>query len=413
MRLAATQNVEDVRGIAQRRLPRAVLDFVEGGAEDEVTVGRNTARLAALRLVPRVLVDVSRRDQRTMLLGTPVASPVVLAPVGLAALAHPEGERAAARAASALGLVSTLSASSCWSLEEVAASCDGPKWFQLYILRDRGVTRELVDRAREAGYRALCVTVDVPVAGRRERDLHNGFTIPPRPTVRHAFDVLQHARWFQARARDELRGHGLRMGNFDAGGGPGRLVMMDMVNQLFDPSVTLAELAWLREKWSGPLVVKGVLSGPDASRCVEVGADAVWVSNHGGRQLDGVAATIDALPGVVAAVAGRAEVYVDGGFRRGSDILKALALGARACMIGRPYVYGLAAGGQAGVETVLRHLMQEIDTALALLGRPSLAHLDATAVHPNFGSTIDLYAGEFYVPGPSPRFAPHEESHQQ
>lgn len=385
MRLASTVGVEDVRRIARRRLPRAVLDFIEGGGEDEVTLARNRERLHALSLVPRALVDVSVRDQSTTLLGTPVTSPVVLAPVGLAALAHPEGERAAARAAATGGVISTLSASSCWSLEEVAASCAGPKWFQLYVLRDRGLTRELVERARTAGYRALCLTVDVPVAARRERDLRNGFTVPPRPTVRHALDVVRHAGWFSALLRDEVTGHGLRMGNFDTGQGSGpagRLVMMDMVNALFDPSVTTDDVAWLRELWKGPVVIKGVMTGADARRCVEAGADAVWVSNHGGRQQDGLPASIDALPDVVGAVGDDVEVYVDGGFRRGSDVVKAVALGARACMIGRPYMYGLAAGGQAGVEVVLEHFQREIDTTLALLGRPTLAALERCSVVP-------------------------------
>lgn len=385
MKMRCAQSVEDVRVIARRRLPRAVFDFVEGGAEDEITLARNRERLSQISLVPRALVDVSHRDQSTSLLGTTVASPVVLAPVGLAALAHPDGERGAARAASGLGLLSTLSSSSCWSLEDVAASCDGPKWFQIYVLRDRGLTRALIDRARAASYRALCLTVDVPVAGRRERDLRNGFTVPPRPSARQALDLLAHAGWFRRLLRDELQGHGLRMGNFDSGhpsGAGGRLVMMERVNALFDPAVTLADLTWLREVWDGPVVVKGILSGADANRCLDAGAAAVWVSNHGGRQLDGTPASIDALPHVVDAVAGRAEVYVDGGFRRGSDVVKAIALGARACMVGRPYVYGLAAGGQRGVETVLRQLMREIDVVLALLGCSRLADLDTSVLLP-------------------------------
>lgn len=384
MRLASIQNLQDVEDIARRRLPKAVFNYVEGGAEDEVTVRRNRQRLQDLALVPRALVDVSRRDQSTVLLGTAVSSPIVLAPVGLAALAHPSGERAAARAASSLGLISTLSSSSCWSLEDVAASCDGPKWFQIYVLRDRGLTRAIVERAREAGYLALCLTVDVPVAARRERDLHNGFAIPPRPSLRHGLDVVRHVGWFGRLLRDELGGHGLTMGNFDTGTSAGsgqRLVMMDMVNQLFDPTVTWADVEWLREVWGGPLVVKGMMTGADARCCVEVGADAIWVSNHGGRQQDGLVASVDALPAVVEEVAELAEVYVDGGIRRGSDIVKALALGARACMIGRPYVYGLAAGGQAGVETVLRTLQGELDASLALLGRPRLADLDRSALH--------------------------------
>ncbi len=383
-RPAQPHSVLDYGDRARRRLPRAVFDFVDGGAEDEVTIARNRTAMGRLELVTRVLTDVSVRDQSTVLLGTPVASPLVLAPVGLAAVAHPQGERAAARAASGLGLISTLSSSSCWSLEEVAASCDGPKWFQVYVLMDRGVTRELVQRARTAGYRALCLTVDVPIAGRRERDLRNGFTIPPRPTVRHAGDVVRHLGWTRRFLADEMRGHGLRMGNFDPGHGAagGRLVMMDMVNSLFDPTVGIEDLAWLRETWNGPLVVKGVLSASDARRCVEAGADAVWVSNHGGRQQDGVVGSADVLPEVVDAVGDRAEVYLDGGVRRGSDVVKALALGANACMVGRPWMYGLAAGGEAGVEGVLRQLLQEIDSTMALLGRPRLGDLDQGVLRP-------------------------------
>lgn len=379
--LGKTQNVRDVRDLARRRLPRAVFDFIEGGAEDEVTIARNRRRLQELTLTPRALVDVSLRDQSTVLLGTKVASPIVLAPVGLAALAHPQGERAAAMGAANLGLISTLSSSSCWSLEDVAVSCDGPKWFQIYVLRDRGITRAIVERARLAGYRAMCLTVDVPIAGRRERDLHNGFTIPPRPSVGHLLDLVLHAGWFGRLLREERAGHGLTMGNFAAGSSAGqRLVMMHMVNQLFDPSVTVTDVEWLRELWDGPLIVKGIMTPGDARRCVDAGANAVVVSNHGGRQQDGLAATIDALTPVVDEVGDGAEVYLDGGIRRGSDIVKTVALGAKACMVGRPYLYGLAAGGQQGVETVLRHLQTELDATLALLGRPRLQDLDRSVL---------------------------------
>lgn len=358
------------------------MDFIEGGAEDELTVRRNVQAFRGLTFVPRVLTDVSTRNQETQLLGTPVSSPIVLAPVGLAALAHPSGEVAAARAAARAGVISTLSSSSAWSLEEVARSSAGPKWFQLYIWRDRDLTRAVVDRARAAGFLALCLTVDVPVSARRQRDLRNGFTVPPRPRWGQAGDLVRHAGWFRQLALNELAGRGLSMGNFTAAdlGVRARLRMIDVVNELFDPSVTWRDIEWLKEVWGGPLVIKGVMTGADARRSVDSGADAVWVSNHGGRQLDGLPACIDALPGIVAQVAGEAEVYMDGGVRRGSDVVKALSLGADACMIGRPYVYGLAAGGQAGVEAVLRILRAELDVALALLGRPSLRALDSTAV---------------------------------
>jgi len=380
--LRRASGVDDVQDLARRRLPRSVLDFVEGGAEEEVTIGRNRQAFRDLAFVPQALTDVSSRTQTTTILGTPVDSPVVLAPVGLAALAHPSGEVAAARAAARLGVISTVSSSSAWSLEDVARSCDGPRWFQLYVWRDRELTRRIVERARAAGYLALCLTVDVPVSARRQRDIRNGFTVPPRPRLSQAGDLVRHAGWFRRLAVSEFRGHKLSMGNFTSGdlGLRDRLRMLDVVDDLFDPSVGWADLAWLKDVWGGPIVVKGVMTGADARRAVDAGADAVWVSNHGGRQLDGLLGSAEALPEVVAAVSGQAEVYVDGGIRRGSDVVKALALGARACMIGRPWMYGLAAGGQEGVEVVLQLLRTEIDATLALLGRPTLESLDPGAV---------------------------------
>lgn len=378
LRLGDAVNVEDVRSIATRRLPTAVSDFIEGGGEGEVTLRRNQQAFEDLTFRPRVLSDASTRTLGTTMLGTPVSAPIALAPVGLAALAHPLGERAAAMAAGKAGLVSTLSSSSCWSLEEVAeATPNAPKWFQLYVWRDRGITSEVVARARTAGYRALVVTVDVPTGARRERDLRNGFTIPPRPTWRHTGDVLRHLPWVTRFGWDEAFGHGLTMGNF--GGRTSvtrRMAFMDRVNQRFDPGMTWDDLDWLRSLWGGPMVIKGITNEHDAARAVDHGLDAVWVSNHGGRQLDGLPATIDVLPAIAEAVDGRAEVYLDGGIRRGSDIVKALARGARVCMIGRPYLYGLAAGGQAGVQRVIELLTAQLDNTLALLGCRSVEALD-------------------------------------
>jgi isopentenyl diphosphate isomerase/L-lactate dehydrogenase-like FMN-dependent dehydrogenase len=381
--LARAVSVEDVRRLAKRRLPRAVMDFIEGGAEDELTIRRNRAAFGSVGWIPSALTDVSARDQNTTVLGTPVRSPIVLSPVGLAALANPSaGEVAAARAASKMGIISTLSSSSGRSLEEVGASCAGPKWFQLYVWRDRKLTQEVVERARAAGYGALCLTVDVQVSARRERDLHNGFVVPPKPRLSQAGDLISHAAWFRELLGATVAGHGITMGSFTLKdvGIRGRLRMIDVVNDLFDPSMNWRDLEWLKEIWGGPLVIKGIMNPADARRCVDSGADAVWVSNHGGRQLDGLSASVTVLPAVVEAVAGDAEVYIDGGIRRGSDIVKCLALGAKACMIGRPYVYGLAAGGTAGVEKVIQILMAEIDATMALLGRPSLKDLDASCV---------------------------------
>lgn len=373
-------SVEDVRAVFARRLPAAVRDFIDGGGEDEVTLRRNRSAFARLEFRNRPLTDASSRSQETTVLGSPVRSPLVLAPVGLASLAHPLGERAAAMAAQSAGIVSTLSSSSSWSLEDVAEATPGAaRWFQLYVWRDRSLTEDVIARARESGYRALVVTVDVPVGGRRERDLRNGFTIPPRPTWRHAGDVLRHPRWVARFAWDEAFGHGLRMGNFGGRAAMGkRLAFMDRVNSRFDPGMTWADLAHLKEVWGGPLIVKGITNADAARLAVAHGAEAVWVSNHGGRQLDGLPSAIDVLPEVVDAVGGDAEVYLDGGVRRGSDVVKALSLGARACMIGRAYLYGLAAGGEAGVEKVIRMLADEIDTVLALLGCRSVQELDRT-----------------------------------
>lgn len=376
--LKHTTNVEDVRAIATRRLPMAVKDFIEGGAEDEITLRRNREDFQALSFAPKILSSTEERDQSTTLMGTPVSSPLVLAPVGLAALAHPEGERAAAIAAANRGLISTLSASSCWDLEEVAAAVpDAPRWFQLYVWRDRGITREVVERARAAGYRVLALTADVQVAARRERDLRNGFEIPPRPTLRQGTDVVRHARWFSRMAWDEVFGHGLRMGNFVKKSRIGtRISMMQQVNTLFDPQLRWEDLEWFKELWGGPVLVKGITTSADAAEAVRRGADGIWVSNHGGRQLDGLPSTISVLPEIVDAVGDRADVILDSGVRRGSDVVKALALGATAAVIGRPYVYGLAAGGQAGVERVIDLLKAEIDATLALIGAASIHDLD-------------------------------------
>lgn len=388
VRFRHAHTLEDVRTIAKRVLPTAVYDYVEGGGGDEVTIARNRAGWQSLEFERRALVDVSVIDQTTTILGTPVSSPLVLAPVGLAAVAHPDGEKAAAVAAAGRGIISTLASGASWNIEEVAAATDGAKWFQLYIWRDRGITREIVERAKAAGYLALVLTVDVPVAAHRERDTRNGFQIPPRPTLRHAADVLRHASWFGRLAWNETFGHRLTMGNFTKDAGVGkRVVAMTMVNTLFDPRVTWDDVAWLRSIWDGPIVIKGITTTADAVQSVECGAAGVWVSNHGGRQLDGLPATVDVLPAIVDEVAGRAEVYLDGGIRRGSDVVKALALGATACMIGRPYVYGLAAGGEAGVRLVLDTFVSEIDATLALLGVPAIGDLDRSVIRNPIGYT--------------------------
>ena len=377
-----SHNVEDYRGLAHKRLPRAVIDFIEGGAEDEITISRNRAGFENIHIIPRILTDVSVRNISTTILGTPVSSPIVLCPVGLATLAHPMGEVAAGIAAANKGIISTYSSSSSWNLEDIAAASSGVKWFQLYIWKDRKLTAEIVERARKAGYTALVLTVDVPISARRERDLRNGFTIPPRPRLNQMGDLFQHFGWFYAQLKSEISGHKMSMGNFtpENVGMRTRLKMLEVVNELFDPSITWKDVAWLKSIWKGPVVIKGVMRPEDAKLAVKAGADAIWISNHGGRQLDGVSGTIEVLPEIVNAVKGKAEIYLDGGVRRGSDIVKAIALGANACMIGRPYMYGLAANGAAGVESIIKILEIEMDATMALMGRPTIASLDSSSV---------------------------------
>ena len=375
-------NVEDYRGLAHKRLPRAVIDFIEGGAEDEITISRNRDSFENIHIIPRILTDVSVRDISTTILGTPVSSPIVLCPVGLATLAHPLGEVAAGIAAANKGIISTYSSSSSWNLEDIAAASSGVKWFQLYIWKDRKLTAEIVERARKSGYQALVLTVDVPISARRERDLRNGFTIPPRPRINQIGDLVQHFGWFYAQLKSEITGHKMSMGNFtpENVGMRTRLKMLEVVNELFDPSITWSDVAWLKSIWNGPIVIKGIMTPEDAKLAIKAGADAIWISNHGGRQLDGVSGTIEVLPEIAKAVKGKAEIYLDGGVRRGSDIVKAIALGANACMIGRPYMYGLAANGAAGVESIIGILEIEMDATMALMGRPTIASLDSSAV---------------------------------
>jgi L-lactate dehydrogenase (cytochrome) len=365
-------SVDELRSAARRRLPRPVFDFIDGGAEDERTLRANSADFGALAFRPNALVDVSLRDQETSVLGERVASPVLLGPCGLARLAHHDGETAAARAAAEFGTVFTLSTASSVSIERVAASGPGPRWFQLYVWTDRDATRQLVERARAARYQALCFTIDVPLSGQRERDLRNGMTIPPRPAPRTVLHWARHPRWVQR----ALLGDPITFANFLGQAASNSAVSLgSLVNSQLNPSMCWDDLSWLRELWDGPLVVKGVMSGAAARRAVDLGADAVVVSNHGGRQLDGLPSTISVLPEVVGAVGADAEVYLDGGVRRGSDVVRALALGARACLVGRPWMYGLAAGGQAGVSRALRIVSAEIDRTLALIGVTKAADL--------------------------------------
>ena len=373
-RLARSHSIADLRRLAKRRLPRAVFDYADGAAEDEVTARRNEAAFEDYELLPRVLRDVSSVDLSTTVLGTPVSMPVLLAPTGMTRLFHHDGETAAARAAHRAGVVYTLSSLSTVSIEDLAKASDGPRWFQIYVWKDRGLVREFFDRCRAAGYDALMLTVDVPVLGQRERDLRNGMTIPPSLTLGSALDAALHPSWWWNFLTKPRIGFANVAGKGDAGR-DNLTALWTYINTQFDPSVTWRDLEWMIGEWNGSFAVKGVLDPEDAARAASLGARGIVVSNHGGRQLDHSPASLDALPAVVEAVAGRAEVILDGGVRRGADVAKALALGARACAIGRAYLYGIGAGGEQGVDRALELLRAELHRALALLGCASVTAL--------------------------------------
>jgi L-lactate dehydrogenase (cytochrome) len=369
--------VEDMRQAARRRLPRALFDFIDGGAQDEVTLRRNREDFARLTLVPRVLTDVSQRDQSVEVLGQRYASPLILAPTGLPGVLWPGGGLAAARAADAAGVGFCLSTMSTSSIEDAAKASRQPIMFQLYVMKDRGLAQSMMERAKAAGCCALVLTVDLQVQGQRERDVRNGLTIPPQLRLASLADFALHPGWVWR----YLRGPKVTLANFaGTGRGDDMFTIASFVNSQFDPSVTWKDIDWVRTIWDGPLALKGILDGDDARLAAEHGVDAVIVGNHGGRQLDGVPSAIAALPDVVDAVDGRVQVILDGGVRRGTDVLKALALGARACMIGRPFLYGLASMGEPGVRKVLDMLRTEIDVNLTLLGRAGVQHLDRSAV---------------------------------
>jgi isopentenyl diphosphate isomerase/L-lactate dehydrogenase-like FMN-dependent dehydrogenase len=362
MRLAA---YDDVRRAAGRRLPRAVFEFVDGGAGGEVTLRANRAAFERVRFDPRFLVDVAERETATTVLGERVAFPVLLAPAGLARLVHPEGELAVARAAGEAGTIFCVSTASSCSLEQIADVATGPLWFQLYLWRSAQVVDGLVDRARAAGYHALVLTIDVPVVGNRERDTRNGVSLRPRIDRRAVLDGARRPRW----SYRWFRGPAVTFANLvDVVPGGVAEIAAFVDRELGAASATWDDLDRLRRRWDGPLVVKGILSVEDAQEAVRRGADAVYVSNHGGRQLDGSPATLDVLPRVAEAVGGEVEVLLDGGVRRGEDAVKARALGARAVLVGRPWFHALAAGGEEVVARQLDLLRADVDRTLALVG---------------------------------------------
>ncbi len=360
-------SVDDYRRSARRYLPRTIFDFVDGGSEREITLRANRGDFESIFFNPRTLADVSNVEMATTLLGKPQSMPLVIAPTGLAGIVRVEGDVAIARAAEAAGIPYILSTTASHSIEQVAGGAGGNKWFQLYFFRDRELTRGFINRAREAGYEALVMTVDLVRGGKREKDIRNGFTVPPRITPQNFVDMVSHPLWL-LRMAPQLKN--ISMGNVEGieGAGEGVVALSTFMNQQIDPSISWDDLAWLRQEWDRPLLVKGVLNGSDARRMIELGADGIVVSNHGGRQLDGAPSTISVLPEIADAVAGEGEIILDSGIRRGADIVKALALGATACGVGKAALYGLAAEGQAGVTGVIEMLRREIDLAMAMTG---------------------------------------------
>ena len=358
---------EDLRRLAMRRAPRAIFDYVDRGSYDEATLRGNRADFDALKLRQRVMIDVDRRTLATTMLGEPVAMPVALAPTGLTGILHPDGEILAARAAQAFGVPFTLSTMSICSIEAVAAAVEKPFWFQLYVMRDRGFAASLIERAKAAGCSALMLTADLQIQGQRHRDIKNGLTVPPKLTLGNALDVLARPRWALGMLRTPHRNFGNLAGHIP-GGGKGLATLSQWIASQFDPTLSWRDVEWVRSLWPGRLIVKGILDPDDARCAVDAGADAVVVSNHGGRQLDGAPSSIAALPRVAEAIGGRCETWLDSGVRSGQDVLKALALGAQATLIGKAFLYGLGAMGERGVATALELIRRELDVSLALTG---------------------------------------------
>jgi isopentenyl diphosphate isomerase/L-lactate dehydrogenase-like FMN-dependent dehydrogenase len=373
-------NIEDLRRKARARLPRIVFDYLDGGAEDEVTLEANRRAFDAVTFRPRHAVAVPACDMSTRVLGFDLSFPAILAPVGYSRLMHPGGEVAAARAAGAAGTAYILSTISGHRLENVKAATAGPAWYQLYLMGGREAAEASIERARKAGFSALVVTIDTAVAGLRERDFRNGMKELTGGNVVAKLPFLPQLLVRPGWIADFLMDGGMPKLENVVIPGQGPMPLVDVAAALARAAVTWDDMRWIHQLWRGPVIIKGVLTGEDAQRAVDAGATAMVVSNHGGRQLDCVSASLSALPEVVKAVHGRAEVLMDGGIRRGSDIVKALCLGARAVLIGRAYAYGLAAAGEAGVRRALEILGADVERTLKLLGCPSVAELDNSYV---------------------------------
>jgi (S)-mandelate dehydrogenase len=372
--LARALNIADLRAVARRRVPHFVFEYVEGGAEDEASLRCNRTSFEALRLVPQTLVDTSSRHLRTEILGRPAAAPLVIGPTGLNGMLHADGDIGLARAAAHLGIPFTLSTMSTTRLEDVAKQAGGRLWMQLYVMKNRAVAEDIMTRAAAAGYEALVFTTDANVFGSREWD-RRSYQAPGKPTLRARLDALRHPGWL----RSVLMANGIpRFRNLEGFLPPGATSAVGgstIIPKLFEATITWDDITWIRRFWPRKLLIKGVLSVPDAERAAALGCDGIVLTNHGGRQLDSCVAPIDVLPEITAAVGKRLSIIIDGGFRRGTDIIKALSLGANAAMTGRATLYGLAANGERGVERALEILTTEMERAMGQLGVNSVADL--------------------------------------
>jgi L-lactate dehydrogenase (cytochrome) len=365
--------IEDLRQTARRKVPRAFFEYADGGAYAEATLGANCEELQRIKLRQRILVDVAARTTKTQILGEPAALPLMLAPIGLCGMQHGDGEILACRAAHEAGIPFTLSTMSICSIEDVAAAVKKPFWFQLYVMKDRGFIRSLIERAAAAKCSALVLTVDLQVLGQRHKDIKNGMTVPPELRIGNFLDIATKPAW----ALSVLRGKRKTFGNIS-----GHVAGMENVNSLstwisgqFDPALNWKDVEWIAGLWGGKLILKGILDVEDARIAAKTGAAALIVSNHGGRQLDGAPSSISMLPKIADAVGSDIEVMFDGGIRSGQDVFRALALGARACMSGRAYIYGLGAGGQAGVARAIEIIRNELDVTMALTGTKSVGDI--------------------------------------
>jgi isopentenyl diphosphate isomerase/L-lactate dehydrogenase-like FMN-dependent dehydrogenase len=379
-------NIDAMRMLARSALPRPIFDFADGGAEDEHTLRRNETAFDEIELLPHPLSGAAQRDLSLTLFGTRLNMPLIIGPAGLAGLFWPDGERAVARAAHAAGTAFCLSHGSVATLEDVAATGASPRWMQVFIYKDRGFTRELAERAARSGYDALVLTTDNQMLGNRERDIRNGFAIPPRFGLSGLAGMALKAEWLWRMRREIKR---ITFGNYVRPGETSDMrTLAGRMASLLDPAMSWKDVGELRQAWAGPLVLKGVLHPHEAKTALDHGIDGLIVSNHGGRQLDGTPATIDVLPRIVAAVDGRIPVLIDGGVRRGSDVVKALALGATACLIGRPQLWGLAIAGEAGVTHMLEIYRREIDRVMGLCGISRIADISGDLIFKN-GSVGD------------------------